>query len=165
MPENFLYPEFTKAAGVVRSPICLSACPWADIQDHWSINTAEHRLFDQNLEAAMVYVRLVRQNLSPTPSVSPVPGPTEDLLAVFERHHNLDATCPFEPKALRKHFDQIISVFAKHMTDELQTLTKEKVAQIGEMEYAAIDKRLRDMLRAHGPEWFLCITFGQYLPS
>lgn len=112
----------------------------------------------------MLYVRFCRQNLSPTPQVSPVPQPTGDLLAVYEKYTNLNDALPFDPKALREHLGPVIPVFAKHMTDEIETLSKEKIAQVGQKEYGAIDGRLRVKLQAYGPEWFLCIVFGQSFP-
>ena len=114
----------------------------------------------------MLYVRFVRQNLSPAPPVSPVPEPTQDLLAIYQKYHNLNDALPFDAEALRKHLDQVIPVFAKHMTDEIETLNKDKIAQVGRKEYAAIDGRLKARLQAYGPEWFLCIAFGQsHLPT
>lgn len=165
IPETLYYPEMTEAAGVVSPKL---RHPWfggADVQDYWSVNTTEHRLFDQNMEAAMLYVRFCRQNLIPTPSPSPVPEPTADLLAAYDKYPNLDAKQPFDPKALRSHLDEVILVFGEHMTDEIETLSKDKISLVGEKEYAAIDGRLKAKLQAYGPEWFLCIAFGQYSTS
>lgn len=122
-------------------------------------------MFDQNLEAAMLYVRFCRDNLKPTPSTSPVPEPTADLLAAYDQFPSLNAQKPFSPKVLQHHLDQIISVFGKHMTEELDTLTKDKIAQVGEKEYATIDGQLRDKLKAYGPDWFLCIAIGKHYPT
>lgn len=113
----------------------------------------------------MVYVRLCRQNLDPTPSVSPVPDPTAELLAVYNKYPNLDAHQPFDAAVLQRHFDQVISVFAKHMTDEIETLSKDKIVQVGQKEYEAINKRLIAKLQSYGPEWFLCIAFGEFSPG
>jgi hypothetical protein len=130
------------------------------VQDHWSVNTAEHRLFDQNLEAAMLYVRLCRQNLVSTPPISPVPEPTADLLLAYNQYPNLDAERPFEPKLFRKHLDEILEVFAEHMTGEIETLSKDKIAQVGEKQYLEVNGRVAAKLKAYGPEWFLCLAFG-----
>lgn len=109
----------------------------------------------------MVYVRFCRQNLLPIPPVSPVPAPSSDLVAVLENFPTLDATKPFDPAAIRTHLDVIIIPFARHMTDELATLSKENIGLVGKEGYAEIEAKIGAKLRGYGPEWFLCSAFGQ----
>jgi len=111
----------------------------------------------------MIYLRLCRQNLQPTPSNSPVPEPTADLIAIYEKYPELDAKPGFNPKVFRQHLDKVILVFGKHMVDEIYTLSKDKVEQVGEAEYKKIAAGLQEKLKAYGPEWFLCSAVGMYL--
>lgn len=109
----------------------------------------------------MIYVRLCRQNLEPAPSQSPVPEPTVELTAAYDKYPNLDAKQPFDPKVLRQHLDSVVACFGKHMTTELDTLSRETIEQVGEQQYAAIDNQVKKRLQSYGPEWFLCIAVGE----
>jgi hypothetical protein len=104
----------------------------------------------------MLYVRYCRQNLKPTPPASPVPEPVQDLVDVYNKHPNLDANQPFNPKVFRDHLDQIFAEFGRHMVHEIGTLSKENMEKVGEKNLERINEGLKKVLLAHGPEWFLC---------
>jgi len=131
-------------------------------QDHWSHNAVEHHTFDQNLEAAMLYVRYCRQNLTPTPAPSPIPEPSPALVAIYDKYPLLDATKPFDHQVFRKHLDEIIVIFGQHMVDEIETLRQDKVEQIGEKNLVEINAGIQKVLMAYGPEWFLCPAYGEF---
>ena len=110
----------------------------------------------------MLYVRYCRQNLKPTPPPSPVPEPSQELIDVYDKYPNLDANAPFNPKVFRTHLDQVFEQFGKHMVDEIETLSKENIEKIGEKNLERINVGLKEVLMAHGPEWFLCSTCCEF---
>lgn len=81
-------------------------------------------------------------------------------MAIYEKYPELDAKPGFNPKVFRQHLDKVILVFGKHMVDEIYTLNKDKVEQVGEAEYKNIAAGLQEKLKAYGPEWFLCSAVG-----
>lgn len=83
------------------------------------------------------------------------------MLSAYDKFPALNAKKPFHSKLFKGHLDLVISVFGKHMTDEIETLASEKVALVGQKEYEAIDEGVGARLRSYGPEWFLCIAFGE----
>jgi len=154
MLETVYFNKMAEATGIVSDPS--SASLKLMKQDLWGKNAMDHHTFDQNLEAAMVYVRYCRQNLEPTPAPSPVSEPVEDLVDAYDKFPNLDADQPFNPKVFRTHLDQVFTEFGQHMVDEIETLSKANVEKIGEKNLNKINEGLQKALMAHGPEWFLC---------
>jgi len=106
----------------------------------------------------MLYVRYCRQSLKPTPPLSPVPEPSEELIDVYNKYPNLDARAPFNPKLFRTHLEEVFEQFGRHMVNEIQTLSKENIEKIGKENLERINVGLQEVLKAHGPEWFLCST-------
>jgi hypothetical protein len=144
-----------------RSGWCRTCKPckcliFAHDKDLWGQNALDHHTFDQNLEAAMLYVRYCRQNLKPTPAPSPVAEPSQELITVYNKYPNLDASAHFNPKLFRDHLDGAFEQFGRHMVEEIKTLSKENVEKIGEKNLDRIDVGLKKELMAHEPEWFLC---------
>jgi hypothetical protein len=48
------------------------------------------------------------------------------------------------------------------MVEEIVTLRKENVEKIGEKNLERINKGLKKVLMAHGPEWFLCSALCEW---
>lgn len=133
-------------------------------QDLWGQNALDHHTFDQNLEAAMVYVRYCRQNLLPTPTPSPVPEPSQELLDVYNKYPILNSKESFNPKIFKTHLDEVFVVFGRHMVDEIKTLSKENIEKIGEKNFEKINMGVNKVLMALGPEWFLCSACCESYP-
>jgi len=110
----------------------------------------------------MLYVRYCRQNLTPTPPPSPVADPSQELIDVYSKYPNLDATATFNPKVFRTHLDEVFEQFGRHMVDEIETLSRQNVEKIGEKNLEKVNVGLKEVLMAHGPEWFLCSTCCEY---
>jgi hypothetical protein len=135
---------------------------FAHDQDLWGQNALDHHTFDQNLEAAMLYVRYCRQYLKPTPPLSPVAEPSQALIAVYDKYPNLDASAHFNPKVFRDHLDGVFEQFGRHMVEEIKTLSKENIEKIGEKNLERINVGLKKVLMDHEPEWFLCSNCCEY---
>lgn len=95
-------------------------------------NVAQHDIFSPALDAAWLYIRSVRANLSPR-QASPVPEPPADLVASVDlSKFNLDPTKPFSSKTLRTHIDSFVMPLIEHLGAEIGTLTPEFFQLVGD---------------------------------
>ena len=122
-------------------------------------NIKEHHAFSHAMDATWLYLRKCRALLQPTPRPSPIPEPPADVNEIDLGQFGLDPAAGFNPQALRKHMDSWMLALAKHLADEIDTLTPEYIISVGKDNITQINKDVVKHLQSYDPTWFLCSTY------
>lgn len=124
-------------------------------------NVEQHAGFAAQLNAAWLYVRACRSNLSPPPKASPVPPPTEEELRADPADHGLDPKLGFQPQAFRAEMDKWLLPLAVHLEEEIVTLDPKWIEKMGEPEFIRQGKATEKYLQSYDPAWFLVSAIGE----
>ena len=149
----------TDDAEEVMFPAMERACN--DPSHRLTKNIEEHAVFANQLNAAWIYIRTCRSSLTPTPSASPVPPPSEEDLKVDPAKWGLDPKLGFQPKVFRAEMDKWLIPLVEHLDEEIATLEPAWIEKMGEKELNAQRKVVDKYLQSYDPAWFLVSTVGE----
>lgn len=88
----------------------------------------------------------------------PLPEETSTLDVTQFPDLNFDG--PFSAESLRKHIDSFALPLAKHLSDEIGTVKRQYISQVGkETEDRLHDEAVKHLMK-YDPAWFLCFSMA-----